>query len=355
MASADARFMRIGLTIVVLLVSCSGDVAVTVGPGSNSAVSPSISAPPPTSAASVSSTSPTKGPPTPIPLPSFADVAAAGNSVVWTLVAGDHLFRSLDRGETWEERIIPAARVAKIAFVDDSFGWALVVGSPATGCMAQSFVVWQTTDGAATWQVRYENQLDSVFASGCKSSLAFVDQQHGYVSLSGRDVAPAILHSMDGGATWSLSKRLPDPPGFRFEPSVSTLAPGAVADFGSSLFVFARSQIAGEARGHVYRSTDRASTWSHVVGTPMPSEVVFLTPTRWLQIGTPSSWFETTDGGASWHSFATNYTQAAGVAPQIVFGDAKTGYATVRGAIQRTTDGGAHWSYIRTPGTQSVP
>ena len=34
-----------------------------------------------------------------------------------------------------------------------------------------------------------------------------------------------------------------------------------------------------------------------------------------------------------------------------VFGDASVGYATVRGAIQRTTDGGAHWITIKTPGT----
>ena len=33
------------------------------------------------------------------------------------------------------------------------------------------------------------------------------------------------------------------------------------------------------------------------------------------------------------------------------FGDATTGYATVRGSLQRTTDGGAHWTAIKTPGT----
>ncbi|HTJ59582.1 MAG TPA: hypothetical protein VL333_00155, partial [Candidatus Saccharimonadales bacterium] len=59
----------------------------------------------------------------------------------------------------------------------------------------------------------------------------------------------------------------------------------------------------------------------------------------------------TTDGGATWHSFTTDYQQAAPVPPVITFGDAQVGYATVRGAIQRTIDGGAHWSAIRTPGT----
>jgi photosystem II stability/assembly factor-like uncharacterized protein len=78
---------------------------------------------------------------------------------------------------------------------------------------------------------------------------------------------------------------------------------------------------------------------------------VFVSATRWLQIGTPSQSQETTDAGASWHAFATDYQQAAPVNPQIVFGDASTGYATVRGSIQRTTDGGAHWTAVKTPGT----
>jgi len=60
---------------------------------------------------------------------------------------------------------------------------------------------------------------------------------------------------------------------------------------------------------------------------------------------------ETTDGGTTWHAFTTDYSQAAPIAPDIVFGDPLVGYATVRGAIQRTVDGGAHWTTIKTPGT----
>ena len=76
-----------------------------------------------------------------------------------------------------------------------------------------------------------------------------------------------------------------------------------------------------------------------------------MTATRWLQISSPGNAKETTDGGATWHSFTTDYQQAAPVPPVITFGDSQVGYATVRGAIQRTIDGGAHWSAIRTPGT----
>jgi photosystem II stability/assembly factor-like uncharacterized protein len=343
------------MSVALLLVSCTSSAT----PGANSSIGlsvPSTALPSPTigqaPTAPPSSQPAASAAPTPIPLPSFADVAAAGNGVVWTLVAGSHLFRSLDFGTTWQERAAPTLpQITKISFVDDRNGWTLTTGSPATGCMAQYFAVWQTTDAAQTWQKAYESEFAS--SRGCKSALAFVDTLHGFVTVAGRDVAPQILRSMDGGATWASSERLPDPPGFRFEPSVSTLTPGAVADFGAVLLVSALAQASPDVRRHVYRSTDRGATWSYVVAAPMSSDIVFLTPTRWLQI-VPNSSSETTDAGASWHAFATDYGQAAGVAPQIAFGDARTGYATVRGGIQRTTDGGVHWIGLATPGTSAT-
>jgi len=79
--------------------------------------------------------------------------------------------------------------------------------------------------------------------------------------------------------------------------------------------------------------------------------VAFVTESRWLQVILPGQSVETTDAGRSWHAYASDYGQAAPVSPQVVFGDASVGYATVRGSIQRTEDGGLHWKYIKTPGT----
>ena len=108
--------------------------------------------------------------------------------------------------------------------------------------------------------------------------------------------------------------------------------------------------MSGKSAQYVYRSTDGGTTWGYSSSVPDDGgAVAFVTASRWLQITVPTS-KETTDGGASWHPFTTDYSQAAPIAPSIVFGDAQTGYATVRGAIQRTTDGGVHWTYIGTPG-----
>jgi len=338
--------------LALLLVAC-GPVAQAPA-ASPTAALPTISAfaassrtPPRTAQPSASQASNA----TPIALPATASVAAAGGGIVWALVANSRLFRSRDRGDTWEERTPPpgAALNGNIAFVDDQAGWSLADGSAGSGCQSQYFEVWRTTDAALTWTDTFKS--DSTSDTGCKAALAFADAQRGYISVSGRDVAPATLRTTDGGRAWSRSQVFPGPPGFRFEPSVSNLTPGAVADFGSVLLVSARAQMSGDVHRHIYRSTDGGATWSYFAPAPTDADTVFLTRTRWLQIGVPGSSQETIDGGTTWHSFATDYTQAAPVPPQVVFGDANVGYASVRGSIQRTVDGGAHWTAIKTPGT----
>ena len=186
--------------------------------------------------------------------------------------------------------------------------------------------------------------------SQCKENLAFVDTQHGFFTAYDPNSAPTIYRTTDGGTTWA-GARLPDPPGFTTRTGGFTLRAGPVADFGSVLYVSATGNTGTAQATYAFRSTDGGATWTYA--TQLPGEgVVFLTPTHWIQIGEPVQSKETTDAGTSWHAFTTDYSQAAPIAPQVVFGDAQTGYATVRGAIQRTTDGGAHWTVIVTPGTR---
>src|SRR4029077_14227466 len=89
--------------------------------------------------------------PSPIALPSFGQLSAPSGTVVWALVAGAHLFRSTDRGSTWEERTLPTPLInGDVAFMDEKTGLLLSAGSPATQCQTQLAVIWRTTDGAAS-------------------------------------------------------------------------------------------------------------------------------------------------------------------------------------------------------------
>ena len=316
-----------------------------------SACAPATSAPTPSSTVTTSATStaaPTQTPVatssvtpsgTPIALPTTAQIAAAGNGVVWLFINGDHLFRSSDKGDTWTARTLPQGTSpdARIAFVTMNDGW-LLSSSTATQCSGQPVTLWRTTDGAATWT---KADVTGIDAAQCKDSVAFVDAQRGYIGAWDPNTQPKIYRTADCGKTWS-SSTLPNPPAQR---------PATFADFGSTVLVSAQSGAAPN-RHYAFRSANAGSTWTSVSTGPLEaSPIVFVTAARWVQIGAPGQSQETTDGGSSWHALTTDYQQAAPVAAQIAFGDANTGYATVRGSIQRTTDGGAHWTAIKTPGT----
>jgi photosystem II stability/assembly factor-like uncharacterized protein len=282
-------------------------------------------------------------------------------NVVWALVAGSRLFRSTDRGDTWRDRspgLDPLAFDREIAFISDSEGWSMTSGSPAMPCANQWHAVAHTVDGGATWTQIVavvpptSASLSTLFGGQCKSGLAFADPQHGYVSGRDANSAPVIYRTSDGGRTWSASRAIPDPPGFTTRGAGAVLQPDRVRAFGATLLATASGQSDGRVSSYVFRSVDGGGSWSHFAAVPEPGGAFALvSATRWLHIEAPRSSSETIDGGATWHAFATDYSQAAPVAPQLVFGDTDVGFATVRGAIQRTVDGGAHWTMIKTPGT----
>jgi photosystem II stability/assembly factor-like uncharacterized protein len=103
---------------------------------------------------------------------------------------------------------------------------------------------------------------------------------------------------------------------------------------------------------YIFRSADGGATWTYLATAgPGINNVTFVTQSRWLKISNSGSALETTDAGKTWHSYSSDYQNAAGVPSVFVFGDSLVGYGTVRGGIQRTVDGGLHWSLIKTPGT----
>ena len=340
--------IRRGLALALLLAACTGQPSIAPTP---STTLPPASAPPtaaPPTAIAGRSASPS--PPTePIVLPSFADLSAPSGTVVWALVAGKRLFRSTDRGDSWTERALPAPLTnTDIAFISESEGWIGLAGAPGTQCQEQAIQFAHTTDGAGTWQAV---RPIGIAPAQCKEDLVFTDAQHGFLSAWDPNGPPVIYRTRDG-ATWAASKPLPDPPGFTTTSAGFALRAGAVKAFGQALLVEAIGQAVGGQRRFVFISGDGGESWTFVTEAPDADvPVVFATGSRWFQLSAGAMPKETTDSGATWHAFATDYTQAAPIAPVIVFGDEQTGYATVRGGIKRTTDGGTRWVPIRTPGT----
>ena len=314
--------------------------------------------PPPASASPTQSTpTPPQSTPTPpltctfcpIQMPTDAQISAPSANVVWALVAEEYLARSTDSGATWEQRPLPGAISGyprpEISFVSDHEGWFTSGGSPETQCNAEVVGVWHTVDAGATWHSLGTNGVSD---RQCKGLLSFADSTHGFMDAWDPNHPPVIYRTTDGGQSWSASAPIPDPPGFKTVGAGFVLQPGLVHAYGPALLLPAVSPDGGVQ--YVFRSTDGGATWIYQASRPTHGGFAIVTASRWLQI-LPGQSVETTDAGKSWHPYASDYAQAAGGAPDVVFADPLVGYATVRGGISRTVDGGGHWAAIETPGT----
>lgn len=306
-------------------------------------------APPPTATA-LSTTAVPTATRTPVVLPSFAKLSAPSSNVAWILVAGSRLFRSTDRGSSWDEHSLPSSvRSAALSFVSEREGWLASVDPAGAPCRSEPSTIWHTTDAAATWQ---QVSVTGITSAACNGSLSFTDAQHGFVAALDQRSGPVIYRTSDGAKNWTMSGPLPDPPGLPMQGGRPDIQLGRVRAFGATLLVPAT--IAGQAglASYVYRSQDGGATWTVAASIPSAGTLAIVTASRWLRLGPAGTAFESTDAGGTWQAFASDYSQAAPIAPEIVFGDANTGYATVRGGLQRSVDGGAHWITLKTPGTE---
>ena len=295
---------------------------------------------------------------------------APSSNVLWALVANAYLYRSTDRGLIWEQRPRPRSldSVSEISFINDREGW-LVNGvlPPVVECFPGEFLlrttVWHTADAGATWQALGAN---GVPAGQCVSGLSFLDSAHGFLGAhelrccyGDNGSYPLVIYrTSDGGLTWSPAHVGPGP-----DTPVLPIELGLVRAFGSELLVPAY-QYGKALSQSVYRSPDGGATWSFVAdgqylplyGQAWAGSLVPVTGSRWLQLNAFGPSTETTDAGATWHAYPSDFSQAQRTFMEVLFADSQIGYANVAGAraapsqtLQITVDGGLHWSPLRTP------
>src|SRR5918993_404975 len=168
--------------------------------------------------------------------------------VAWAGGSGGTVLRTVDRGKTWQRRVVPDAEgldFRDIEAFDESTAYALAIGA---GELSR---IYKTTDGGATWALRHVNRDPQGFLD----ALAFWDAEHGLAlgdPVGGRFV---ILATDDGGESWSriATEGMPE----------ARPGEGAFAASGTCLVTQGgRNAWFGTGGGRVFRSTDRGRTWT---------------------------------------------------------------------------------------------
>lgn len=250
---------------------------------------------------------------------SFSDIyngTAVGN--------GSTIVHTSNGGLTWEIQPPPTSyrQYTDVFFTDSNNGTITGIhrdfgdgGREISGC------ILHTTDGGATWTVQQ-------YTSGGMHEVCFADYNIGLIVGS----EPNILRTTDGGTTWTAS-------------SIGTtlqLHDVALFDALNGILVTgARYEVRG-AKARVFSTTDGGLTWTNQQSdsTMIFRRVVFCSPTNGIGVGYGGILYRTTDIGKTWHECTTGTRE---VFNDIRFIDQYRGITICGSTIVRTTNGGADW------------
>jgi photosystem II stability/assembly factor-like uncharacterized protein len=201
-----------------------------------------------------------------------------------------------DGGSTWHKSSAFAAHSGVQAIT--SFGtdvWA--TGSTGTRHSADGGMHWRKLSAASGYQISFANSLEGWLVDGA-----------------------AYLHTTDGGTSW---QRLTDAP--KAGPGQMVATPGGA--------------VWGTA-GYVLKSLDGGLHWQRVTQRSSLSAVAAIDANQAWAVGSKGLIIHTADGGRHWG------VQRSGTArnlSNVVFVDARHGWASGQKVILRTLDGGRHW------------
>ena len=133
-------------------------------------------------------------------------VAMVDKTAAWvTAEEEDSLFQTFDGGATWQSPTLPVSGYTLISpyFLDKNHGWVL----GHTDKDDQDAVLLATTDGGKTWSATYPKFAASEIADkNVLFSVFFISPEEGWLAggyFSAVDTVGGVLHTTDGGATWT--------------------------------------------------------------------------------------------------------------------------------------------------------
>ncbi|MDP3672794.1 MAG: YCF48-related protein [Telluria sp.] len=249
------------------------------------------------------------------------DATRAGNRIV---AVGEHgyVLLSDDDGKTQRQaKSVPVDfALTSVSFIDARQGWAAGHGS----------AIIHTVDGGETWSLQHkDSKVDQPFFS-----VYFRDAQTGWAA----GLWSLLLATSDGGKSWTQVS-LPLPEGRkRADLNLLKIFPGA----GHELFIAAEQgtvlHSADGGQGWRYLATgSKASLWS---GTATPAGTL-------LVAGLRGKMLRSTDKGASWKPVALG---TEGSVTQLKSHGAALWASSLDGSLLRSLDDGLSWTAAASAG-----
>lgn len=222
----------------------------------------------------------------------LVDVAQAGQRMVAVGERG-HIVFSDDNGKNWTQAKVPVSvMLTSVYFPTPTLGWAV----------GHNGVILHSADGGASWSLQNaDRDAGSDKAGAPLLGVWFSDPSTGFaVGAYGY-----LLMTTDGGATWTDHAAAVDNPDGWHLNAVRGIPGGAVF-------------IVGE-HGKLFRSLDNGATWSSL---PSPFEGSFfgvapLAPDLVLVYGLQGRLFASSDQGASWQQVQTGVTSGLNAATRL--------------------------------------
>ena len=273
---------------------------------------------------------------------SFNKVFFLNSTTGWVVGSTGLVMKTTDAGTTWTSSTTDASTANySVYFLDANTGF--VSGGNRT--------YYKTTNGGSTWTPTVVASIPD--AAGVIRAIYFADTQRGWILSTLASTNGRILHTTDGGATWTLDL---------------TVATNNLIDMS---FSKANLGVAtGKSAGVLYYTTN-GTTWNlaptpslggftysrsdvrgvHMVDSVTAYAVGWGTAAAGLQ---PSIHLKTTDAGATWTYMAqTEANRTYDNLYGVWFKDKNNGLAVggaSRGSVVvRTTDGGVNWIPLSFP------
>lgn len=274
-------------------------------------------------------------------------------SVAWVLQLPNHLFKTMDGGQTWQQATAPGNTMRQFTFLDAQTGWVITEDAGAV-------VVFRTTDGGATW-TRMQHSGSAFRLSDRFWGVRFLNATTGWAVFINNTVGrSAVMYkTTDGGATWRYQQfALPGgvvPPVFPSAPVFFNAKDGMMEVMFADVRQVRSNALTIPASGGspegLYVTRNGGATWDGPIilnGLEFPDFIDALH--GWALNSTGSGLLISSDSGRHWTPVTTspNFNQIetlSFVSSQVGWA-LKFDQATQSYLLLKTEDGGKTWTQL---------